>query len=54
MIEGDRERWLLLGVENNAMELLRQAMRSDHPEAVLSARRLVEDLIARGTLHTDR
>jgi hypothetical protein len=48
MIEGDRERWLLLGVENDAMELLRQALRGSNPEAVLSARRLTEELIARG------
>lgn len=48
MIEGDRERWLLMGVENNAMELLRQALGSNNPEAVLSARRLAEELIARG------
>jgi hypothetical protein len=48
MIEADRERWLLLAVENDAMELLRQALRSDNPEAALSARRLAEELIARG------
>ena len=48
MIEGDRERWLLLGVENDAMELLRQALRSDNPDAAPSARRLAEELIARG------
>lgn len=48
MIEGDRERWLLLGIENDAMELLRQALRSNNPEAVVSARRLAEELIARG------
>lgn len=48
MIEGDRERWLLLGIENDAMELLRQALRGNNPEAVVSARRLAEELIARG------
>jgi hypothetical protein len=48
MIEGDRERWLLLGVENDAMELLRKALRSNNPDAALSARRLAEELIARG------
>ncbi len=41
-------RWLLLGVENDAMELLRQALGSNNPEAALGARRLAEDLIARG------
>jgi hypothetical protein len=48
MIEGDRDRWLLLGVENDAMALLRQAMGSNNPEAALGARRLAEELIARG------
>jgi len=48
MIEGDRDRWLLLGVENDAMALLRQAMESNNPAAVLGARRLAEELIARG------
>ncbi|HOQ48153.1 MAG TPA: hypothetical protein PK157_22795 [Bryobacteraceae bacterium] len=48
MLEGDRERWLLLGVENDAMELLQQALRSNHPDAALNARRLTEKLIARG------
>ncbi|MGC8761736.1 MAG: hypothetical protein ACP5VC_17400 [Bryobacteraceae bacterium] len=48
LVEGDRERWLLLGVENDAMELLRRALRSNNPEAAISARRLAEELIARG------
>lgn len=48
MIEGDREKWLLLGVESDAMELLRQAMGTTNPEAAMSARRLAEELIARG------
>lgn len=48
MIEGDRDGWLILGVENDAMELLRQAIRSDHPDAAPGARRLAEVLIARG------
>ena len=48
MIEGDRDRWLLLAVENDAMALLRQALGSNNPEAVLGARRLAEELIARG------
>jgi hypothetical protein len=48
MIEGDRDRWLLLGVENDAMALLRQAMGSNNPETALGARRLAEELIARG------
>ncbi len=48
MIEGDRERWLLLGVESDAIELLRRALNSNKPDAALSARRLAEELIARG------
>ncbi len=48
MIEGDRERWLLLGVESDAIELLRSALNSNNPDAALSARRLAEELIARG------
>lgn len=48
MVEGDAERWLLLGVENDAMELLRVALGSNIPDAVLGARRLIEELIARG------
>jgi hypothetical protein len=48
MIEGDRERWLLVGVEDDARQLLRLALDSNRPEAALPARRLVEDLIAKG------
>jgi hypothetical protein len=48
MIQGDREGWLLLGVGSYAMELLRQALRSNNPDAALSARRLADELIARG------
>jgi len=48
MIEGDRERWLLVGVEDDARRLLRSALDSHQPEAALPARRLVEDLIAKG------
>jgi len=48
MIEGDRERWLLLGVEDDAQKLLKLALGSNNPDASLSARRLTEELIARG------
>jgi hypothetical protein len=48
MVEGDRERWLLLGVENDAKQILKLALSSNDPEASLSARRLTEELIARG------
>ena len=48
MVEGDRERWLLLEVEGDAIELLKQAMASNNPDAVSAARRLADELIARG------
>jgi hypothetical protein len=48
MVEGDREHWLLLGVENEAREVIRLALESNVPEAAMSARHLAENLIARG------
>lgn len=48
MIEGDREHWLLLGVEDDARQMITLALESSRPEAVESAGRLVENLIARG------
>lgn len=48
MVEGDRERWLLLGVEDDAQKVLKLALGSNNPDASLSARRLTEELIARG------
>ena len=48
MIEGDRQRWLLIGVENDVRRLLRLALDSNQPEASHGARRLIEELIARG------
>lgn len=48
MVEGDQERWLLLGVEANTRRALKLALDSNHPEAVSSAKRLIENLIARG------
>jgi hypothetical protein len=48
MVEGDRERWLLIGVENEAHELLRIALDSHRQDAELPAKRLVEDLIGKG------
>jgi hypothetical protein len=48
MVEGDRERWLLLGVEDDAKRVLRLALDSNNADATLSARRLTEHLIARG------
>ena len=48
MIEGDREGWFLMGVENDAQRLLRGALQSNNPDGVLAARRLIEELIAKG------
>jgi hypothetical protein len=48
MVEGDTDRWLLLGVEEDAKKILRLAIESNNAEASLSARRLTEHLIARG------
>jgi hypothetical protein len=48
MIGGDRQRWLLLGVEDAARRLLRPALGSDRQQASQAARRSIEELIARG------
>jgi hypothetical protein len=48
MVEGDRDRWLLIGVESDAQELLRVALHSNNPVAALSARGLAEELIGKG------
>jgi hypothetical protein len=48
MVEGDREGWLLLGVEDEAKQVLRLALDSNSPDAALAARRLTEQIIARG------
>jgi hypothetical protein len=48
MIEGDTEGWLIVGVEDEAWLLLKGALESNNPEGVLAARRLIEELIARG------
>jgi hypothetical protein len=48
MVEGDSERWILVGVEEAAKRLLRVALDSDNPDAALAARRLTEHLIAKG------
>jgi hypothetical protein len=48
IIEGDKEGWILLGVEDKARALLSQALAGNHPDGSLSARRLVEELIAKG------
>jgi hypothetical protein len=48
MIEGDKEGWVLIGVEGDARTMLKRALDSNHPEGSASARRLVEWLIAKG------
>jgi len=48
MIEGDKEGWVLIGVEGDARTLLKFALESDDPDGSLSARRLIEWLIAKG------
>ncbi len=48
IIEGDKEGWVLLGVEDDARGVLGQALKSNHPEGALSAKRLIEELIAKG------
>jgi len=48
MIEGDREGWLLLGVEADARLVLKRALDSNNPDGTLAARRMVEELIAKG------
>jgi hypothetical protein len=48
LIEGDREAWFLLGVENDARRVLKDALDSNDADGVKAARRLIEDLIAKG------
>jgi hypothetical protein len=48
IIEGDTEGWILLGIENDARALLSQALASNHSDGALSAKRLIEEFIAKG------
>jgi hypothetical protein len=48
IIAGDGERWVMVLVEGTARELLQLALASNNPQAVLAARRLIQDLIAMG------
>ena len=48
MIEGDKEGWILIGVEGDAQTMLKRALDSNNPEGSLSAKRLIEWLIAKG------
>jgi len=47
MIEGDRDGWVLIGVEKEAETLLAHALNGS-PGAAASAHRATEELIARG------
>jgi hypothetical protein len=48
MVEGDRDNWVLVGVEEDARRTIKIALEGGQPDAVTAARRLVEYLIARG------
>ncbi len=48
MIQGDRDNWVLVGVEIEARRTIRAALDSGQHDTVVAARRLVELLIARG------
>jgi hypothetical protein len=48
LIEGDRDRWILVGVEVDAQVLVKAALESHRPEAVRAAKGLVEYLIGKG------
>ena len=48
MIQGDRDEWVLIGVETEAREAIKTALNSGQHDAVVTARRLVELLIAKG------
>jgi hypothetical protein len=48
MVQGDRDNWVLVGVEAEAQKTIKAALDSGQHDAVMAARRLVELLIARG------
>jgi len=48
MVQGDRENWVLVGVEAEAQQTIKTALDSGQHDATMAARRLVEFLIARG------
>jgi hypothetical protein len=48
MVQGDRENWVLVGVELDARNVIKAALESRQHGAVVAARNLVELLIARG------
>ena len=48
MVQGDRDNWVLVGVDLEARTIIKAALDSGQRESVLTARRLVELLIAKG------
>jgi hypothetical protein len=48
MVQGDRDNWVLVGVEVEARRTIKAAFDSGQHDTVVAARRLVELLIARG------
>ena len=48
MVQGDRDNWVLVGVEAEARQTIKAALDSGQHDAVMVGRRLVEWLIARG------
>ena len=48
MVQGDRDNWVLVGVEEEARQTIKAALDSGQHDAAMRARRLVELLIARG------
>jgi plasmid stability protein len=48
MVQGDKDGWVVLGVEAEARQIIKAALDSGQHDAVMVARRLVELLIARG------
>jgi len=47
MVQGDRDNWVLVGVEVEARKTIKAALDSGQHDAVVAARRLVELLIAK-------
>jgi hypothetical protein len=48
MVEGDREGWVIVGVEAETRRSIKGALDSEKPEAVMAGKRLAELLIGRG------
>ena len=47
-VQGDRDNWVLVGVEVEARQIIKAAVDGGQHDAAMGARRLVELLIARG------